>query len=209
MPTEERFKGNVIISSVNGVDGRPVSAGYVLVGGRSSRMGRDKALLPFRGGVLVSAIADAVSEAAGTCTLVGDPERYSGLAYRVLPDLYPGEGPLGGIVTALRDSTADWNLIVACDMPALDGSFLARIRDEAIRAGADVLLPAGPGGRPEPLCSVYHRRVLGHVEGAFARGVRKISEAVAGLRLTVFPIAEVARFQNVNTPEDWSRHAPN
>ena len=172
-------------------------------------MGRDKALLPFRGGFLVSAIADAVREAAGACTLVGNPERYGGLAYRVIPDLYPGEGPLGGILTALRDSTVDWNLIVACDMPALDGAFLARLCEEAMRAGTDILSPAGPGGRPEPLCSVYRRRVLGHLESAFARGVRKISEAVAGVPLTVLPIAEAARFQNVNTPEDWSRHAPN
>ena len=53
-------------------------------------MGRDKALLPFRGGALAQSVAQAVSEAAGSATLVGDPARYSGLGYPVIPDLYPG-----------------------------------------------------------------------------------------------------------------------
>ena len=74
------------------------------MGGRSSRMGRDKALLPFRGGALAQSVARAVSATAGSVTLVGDPERYGGLGYAVIADIYPGEGPLGGILTALGNT---------------------------------------------------------------------------------------------------------
>src|SRR6058998_1400393 len=94
-------------------------AGFVLVGGRSSRMGRDKACLPLQGRTLLEHVAAAVAAAAGSVTLVGSPERYQNLGFRVIADSLPGCGPLGGIHTALGASPADWNLIVACDMPGI------------------------------------------------------------------------------------------
>jgi molybdenum cofactor guanylyltransferase len=170
-------------------------------------MGQDKAMLPFRGGALAQAVAHAVSEAAGSATLVGDPVRYAGLGYPVIPDLYPGEGPLGGILTALRNTSADWNLITACDMPQLDADLLRALLKTATESGADSLLPVGPDGRPEPLCALYHRRCLEPLETAFAAGVRKVTGALESVRAVRLPMAEVSLFQNVNTPEEWAGHA--
>src|SRR5438552_7752315 len=104
-------------------------------------MGRDKASLPFDGGTLAGAVARTVEAAAGSAILVGNPG-LGGIA-----DLYPGEGPLGGILTALHHTTAEWNLIVACDMPELTSSFLRDLLARAETAACDVLLPCGPGGR--------------------------------------------------------------
>jgi molybdopterin-guanine dinucleotide biosynthesis protein A len=182
-----------------------------LVGGRSSRMGRDKALLPFRGGALAQSVARVVCEAAGSATLIGDPGRYSALGYAVIPDLYPGEGPLGGILTALSNSAnqnlAEWNLIVACDMPQLDVEMLRGLIRIASGCEADALLPVGPAGRPEPLCALYHRRCLAAFEGIFATGIRKVTTALETVRTMRLPVAEVSCFQNVNTPEEWAGHA--
>lgn len=177
----------------------------MLVGGRSFRMGRDKALLPFRGTSMAQWVAREVVHAAGSAFLIGDPGRYGALGYPVVPDGWPGEGPLGGILTALRHTTAPWNLIVACDMPGLTRAFLRSLLAAAERNGATTL-PVGPSGDLEPLCAVWRRDSLAAVETAFSAGVRKVAEALEGFRLAVYPVAEVEFFQNVNTPEDLAAH---
>lgn len=183
-------------------------AGYVLVGGKSSRMGSDKALLPAPGGTLAQYVAGIVARAADSAVLVGSPDRYGELGFPVIPDLYPGEGPLGGILTALAHTSADWNLLTACDMPGLTEDFLRRLFDSAAEAEADVLLPVGPSGRLEVLCGIYRQCVLPSLQAAFASGVRKVSLAcrAPGLRLAPLEVSEVSIFQNVNTPEEWAAH---
>src|SRR4051794_40528817 len=164
-------------------------------------MGRDKATLPWDGGTLAGAVARAVEAAAGSAILVGNSELGG------IPDLYPGEGPLGGILTALGHTAAEWNLIVACDMPEITPTFLRGLLDHAQQVNCDVLLPCGPGGRPEPLCAVYRRGVREAVERRFAEGVRKVTTALEGLAVVRLDVAEALPFQNVNTPEEWAVYA--
>jgi molybdopterin-guanine dinucleotide biosynthesis protein A len=169
-------------------------------------MGCDKALLPFRGASLAQWIAREVARAAGGAFLIGDPERYGGLGYPVIADSFPGDGPLGGILTALSHTNAEWNLVVACDMPGLTVGFLQDLL-AAAEVNGSTTIPMGPAGRLEPLCAVWRRDAMGPLDTAFSGGVRKVAAALEGLRLSVYPVAEVAHFQNVNTPEDWNTHA--
>lgn len=171
-------------------------------------MGRDKALLPFRGAPLAEFVAGTVEAAASSAVLVGDPAIYPQIHYPVIADLYPGEGPLGGILTALRHTAADWNLVVACDMPGLSAEALTSLLEAAGRSARAALVPVGPSGQPEPLCAVYHRRALPVLEAAFAAGERKVMGALAGLPAETWPVTEVSIFQNVNTPEDWAGYVP-
>jgi molybdopterin-guanine dinucleotide biosynthesis protein A len=170
-------------------------------------MGRDKALLPFHGRPLAVSVADALREAAGNAILVGNTDLSAVTGLPAIPDLFPGEGPLGGILTALRSTTADWNLVCACDMPELTAAFLSRLFEAAEACDADLLLPVSPAGRPEPLCAVWHRRALDRLSDVFNAGTRRVSEAAAALRTVRYRVDEVAPFQNVNTPEDWSGYA--
>ena len=181
-------------------------AGFVLVGGASSRMGRDKAHLPIGGGTLLERIACAVSAAAGSVTLVGAPERYAGLGFLLLADTRQGAGPLAGIHTALSASAAAWNLIVACDMPGISAPFLSSLLEAAQASEADCLLPSGPSGLLEPLCAVYHARCAPAIAAALDRGVRKVTDGLAGLRIATLSVAESGWFRNVNTPEEWAQY---
>lgn len=174
----------------------------MLAGGRSSRMGIDKASMIFRGRPLALSVADRVREVCGNATLVADPARYAALGLPVIADNFPGEGPLSGIEAALAATSADWNLIVACDMPALNRQIL-----ESLFAGdADCTLPAGPGGKVEPLCAVYHRRCLSAIREAIGAGKRKVAAALPPERLRYVQVADTAPFANLNTPEDLREH---
>ena len=90
-------------------------------------MGRNKALLPYHGRTLSETVAEMLWMIAGQATLVGASQDRAWVRFGFVSDLYPGEGPLGGILTALGHSSADWNLIAACDMPGLRADFLRQL----------------------------------------------------------------------------------
>jgi molybdopterin-guanine dinucleotide biosynthesis protein A len=178
-------------------------AGFVLVGGRSSRMGRDKATLPLAGGTLAGSIAARVAEAALTVTLVGSPQLYGALGYRVIPDLIPGSGPLGAVYTALQDTAADWNLIVACDMPDVTVALFEDLFAVAERSGADCVAP-GRADSLHPLCAVYHRRCAPKAADAIHRNFLKMHDFVSNLQTMIWPLKNWAPLSNINTIEEWS-----
>ena len=167
-------------------------------------MGRDKALLPYRGTTLVEHVAAAVREAAGNVALIGAPDRYRGLGYPVYGDRFPGCGPLGGIYTALSISASDWNLVVACDMPGIAAGMLRKLLESACESERDCVMAIGPGGEPEPLCAVYHRRSLAMLEEAIRAGRFRLRDLARELGAVTWS-AEPALLANVNTPEEWAR----
>jgi molybdopterin-guanine dinucleotide biosynthesis protein A len=178
-------------------------SGFVLAGGGSSRMGRDKALLPYRGTTLVQHLAQLVQEAAGTVALIGEPVRYSSLGYPVYPDKFPGCGPLGGIYTALSISAADWNLIVACDMPGISADVLRTLLGSAAGPGQSCVIATGPTGAPEPLCAVYHRCCLPVLRRAIKEKRFKMRDLVMELEPTA-RLVDASALANVNTPAEWA-----
>ena len=101
------------------------ASGFVLAGGGKHAHGPDKALLPYRGTTLVEHVARNCARSAGSVTLIGDPVRLAHLGLPVIADNFPGCGPASGIYTALSITSTDWNLIVACDMPAISAASCA------------------------------------------------------------------------------------
>jgi molybdopterin-guanine dinucleotide biosynthesis protein A len=143
-------------------------AGFVLAGGASRRMGRDKALLAMDGARMVERIAARVRAPAGNLMLLGSPEKYGHLGFPVIADEIENCGPLGGLYTALRRGIADWNLLVACDMPHVTETLLSPMLEAAKAPDPDCLVPK-IDGKIDPLCAVYHRRLVDVTESAIHR----------------------------------------
>ena len=114
-------------------------------------MGRDKALLPYRGVTLAAHIASMrCRKWLGSATWLASPDLYGHLGIPMIADLYPGEGPLGGLLTVLKNSQADWNLVLACDLPSLTVPFLESLLAELRGiAQATAWSAVSPGGRLE------------------------------------------------------------
>ncbi len=179
------------------------ASGFVLAGGGSTRMGRNKALLPFRGITLVEHVAGIVRQAAGSATLIGDPAQLGHLGLPVVPDILPGFGPVSGIRTALSISSSDWNLIAGCDMPGLTPEILIRLLGRAAPASPNCIAAAGANGEPEPLCAIYHRRCLPFLARAMQEKRLKMKDLLTELGVELLPV-DPAVVANVNPPAEWA-----
>jgi molybdenum cofactor guanylyltransferase len=180
-------------------------SGFVLAGGQSQRMGRDKGLLPYHGTALVAHLAGIVQLALGagaSVSIIGEEERYRGLGYPAHADVVARSGPLGGVVTALKWTQSDWNLVVACDMPRLSETSLRSLVEVASGSRGVCVAASGPGGEMEPLCAVYHRRCLPTLEQALAERRLKMMDLLAELGAEPVPFPR-EMLANVNTPEQW------
>ena len=176
--------------------------GFVLTGGASRRMGADKALLPWRGGTLLDWVARQVLEATGSVTLVGAPGRYAARGYEAIGEQHAGAGPLSGLEAALRQSASDLNLIVACDMPLVSAAALLSLCTAALESGADVCA-AATAGVAEPLCAVYHRRLLGTIETALKEGRLSVRQLLAQWKVRLWEPPDPGWTANINQPGEW------
>ena len=182
---------------------RPFAAA-VLTGGRSRRMGRDKALVLVDAQPMAARAAQAlrVAGAEPVVAVGGDAAALSAIGLDVVPDLHPGEGPLGGLLTAFEALAAqELVAVVATDLPAVTPEVLATLvdgigDDDAVFAAA---------ARLEPLCGVWKvatcRPVLSR---AFADGERAVHRAIAPLAHHTVAVP-AALLRNVNEPDDLAR----
>ncbi|MFZ3333657.1 MAG: molybdenum cofactor guanylyltransferase [Candidatus Acidiferrales bacterium] len=184
-------------------------AGFVLSGGESSRMGVDKGLLEIDGVAVILRTARLVEMVAGPACVVGGVEMYRGSGLRAIADDWPGAGPLGGIVTALRASEAEWNLIVACDLPYLTRLWLEFLVERARASAADAVVPINVRGA-EPLCAMYRTRCEAALRATLDEGTRKVTDGLTRVRVEYLEPAEWKcfdseglLFKNMNTPADY------
>ncbi len=188
----------------------PDVSAFILAGGRSSRMGSDKALLRFEDQALLQHMLHTAAGALGNARIVGPKTAY-GQFGAVIEDIYPGCGPLGGIHAALSETKTELNLMLSVDMPLMSPQFLKWLAEQAGTAQEMIVVPDAAGGR-QPLCAIYRRGALGAVEEALKKGDYKIARLFAQVPTRVVKESEIVAagfsaiiFQNVNTPEEYLR----
>jgi len=185
----------------------------ILAGGKSQRMGKDKAFIRFHGETLVSRILDRLEGLAEEVIVIAprSPENLP-RGVQFAPDLLPGRGPLGGLYTALSVASHQIIAVVACDMPFVNAKLLAYQRDILLSEDLDVVVPSSEKGL-EPLHAIYRKN-------SCLPRVRKTLEAGKGQLISWFPSVKVhilapeesntydrrgLIFLNVNTPEELSK----
>lgn len=192
------------------------ACGVVLAGGRSTRMGRDKASLPWGGATMLDAVVRTLREALPHVIVVaaaGQDLPAVGADVAVVRDAEPGQGPLRGLATGLAAAQAaghDWAFVSATDTPLLSSEVVRALlaqHHDALASGLvfDVVL-ATADGRDQPLAAVYRTALASDMALELAAGMRRVQEFLAGRpvrRLAVPP----RPLLNVNTPGDLSRAA--
>jgi molybdopterin-guanine dinucleotide biosynthesis protein A len=172
---------------------KPVT-GFILAGGKSRRMGFDKASLDWGGQPLIDHMAQLISTVAAPVRIVGRQE---------LPDMIPETGPVGGILTALRASETEDSIVTAVDLPLLTPEFLSNLRGRlettrhrivACRIGSDY-----------PLCLGLRRSLLDDVEQAIRSGRYAVWTLIESCDAEIITDAPAEIFQNLNTLDDYHR----
>lgn len=191
--------------------------GYVQAGGGSTRFGSDKSLALLEGKTMLARTVDLVASVCPVTAIVALSSRYPGAPAPVVEDRWPGQGPLGGVLTALYDGplrvpTAapdSYALIVSCDMPFLTRDWLAFLCARALQRTAQVVVPQSGLGM-EPLCACWRLDAVGPLRAAFDSGVRKMTEAMKTLSVEVLDESVWKRFDthgrlfwNLNTAADY------
>jgi len=201
--------------------------GYVQAGGSSTRFGVDKALVELQGKSILDRTCALLTPICKTVRIIAPAQKYPQAPVPVVVDKWPGEGPLGGILTALyhaedmsralssapgiAEEAKTCCLIVSCDMPFLSREWLAFLCERAIRSKAEVVVPKSENGI-EPLCACWLAAAAPVIRKTFDGGVRKVTEAMKRLRMEVLDEAAWKRFDNhgrlfwnMNTPEDYEQ----
>jgi molybdopterin-guanine dinucleotide biosynthesis protein A len=181
---------------------------FILAGGKSTRMGRDKSFINFNGHTLLSHAIELAGSLTGLVQIVGSREKFAMFA-PVVEDIFPECGPLGGIHAALRSSQSELNLMLAVDMPFVSSAFLQYLVKQAQDAStAEVIVPRTEG-RWQPLCAVYRRSFADLAEKALHDGRNKIGALLEQVEVRCIEEKYLERsgfsvdiFRNLNTPEE-------
>jgi len=187
--------------------------GFILVGGASSRMGRDKSRLMLGSQTTVERIAEAMSEVATRIQLVGGHDDRN--RFESVPDMADSWGPLGGIQAALHATEAAWCMVIACDLPFVSGGLLRRLLE--LRSNKtedfDAVVPIQADEYPQPLCAVYQRLpCLDAADQSIGKGDHSPRALLDRVNTRYVPFARIADlsgasnfFFNINTPENYER----
>lgn len=176
---------------------------YILAGGKSSRMGRDKGLLPIAGEPMVARIMRQIKPLVAQVVIVTNNADYEQFGCAVIRDEVQAAGPMGGIYTALQHSNTEQNFIISCDMPLITTNAVRYFMTQ-ISIDTDVSV-AVENGKMHPLFGIYARSCASLFLQRIQNGQLKLRDAIAQLRQEPIDMSLWAVFANINTPQEWEQ----
>ncbi len=193
-------------------------SGYILAGGKSRRMGKNKAFLSFGGETFAEHAISSLSTICENVKIVLNDSEQQSRFQKVLPevsiifDVFKNRGALGGIHTALTDCETEFAVILACDLPLVDSSVIEKLSEIAVNADEPVaaIVPKQKDGRLQPLCAIYRKSVcLAKLEELFEKNESvSVRDLIFGVSHRIVSIDELSEwediFLNVNEPKDFS-----
>jgi len=176
----------------------------ILAGGKSRRMGADKAFLPFKGKKLIEHVIDIATPHVSEILISANSSEYTKFGFQTVPDEIPGCGPLGGIYSSLKKSKFEWNLVLSCDTPFVSNGLLSKLI--ARNKNCDCIVPLH-NEKKEPLVALYHKRCLAAIQENLESGNYKMHFLFEKLNCCFVDVFELVEenpqlFHNINSSED-------
>lgn len=188
--------------------------GFVTAGGRSSRMGKDKAWLKIAGRPMIEHVIAALQPVTTSVSIIANDSEYARLGFPVLPDSHSGIGPLEAIRISLLNANSSRALLVGCDLPFVTSELFKFL--VSLDGPYEAVVPMSANQKLEPLCAIYCSSSLNTVETLIASGERKISLLYDRIPTRFVRFEELQHlagsdlfFNNVNTPGDYARAIEN
>lgn len=185
---------------------------FILAGGQSRRMGRDKSQLTLENQTFTDRIGQTLLEIADSVTIVGSSRTNS--RYASVPDVYPAWGALGGLHAALAACRSEWAIVVACDLPFVTTELFHYLA--SLRHDYDAVVPLQSDGRPQPLSSLYRiEPCLQRATELIEAGKRRPLDLLELVNTRWVPFTDLTNldqaekfFVNINTPDDYDAVSP-
>jgi molybdenum cofactor guanylyltransferase len=180
-------------------------SGFVLAGGKSRRMGTDKALLVLQGKSLLEHMIGLIKPLCNKVSISGQNLDYRGFGVEMIPDIYSDCGPIAGIFSALTYSVSDWNLLVSVDVPYVNEELFLSLISNIGEYGC--IIPKHVSG-VEPLIGLYHRRTLPVIEEMINFGDYRLTNLLSKLNTHYLDCNGLIKkyprlFMNINRMEDY------
>lgn len=179
----------------------------ILAGGKSSRMGKDKALLEFDGTNFIEKIAGELSFFEEKLIARGNNSSVTRLqkeSWKIIPDIYPEHGPMGGIHAALKECEAEQLFCVSCDMPFITGE-LAKWLCSRMEDGIDAVIAVTSDGKYHPLCGIYRKELCEIFETHLKQDKNRLMTVLGTCNVSYVQLDEniSKQLMNINTKSDY------
>jgi len=187
------MQGFLFLSMMNKI------TGIVIAGGKSTRMKHNKALIVYNKIRLIDN-AIAIIDPFVSNLLVSSNEFIPAINYRIIKDEISNIGPIGGLLSCLKYSENELNIIIPCDTPHVSPHIYSLLIEKS--ENVDAVIPQLPNGKLEPLVACYKKSIIPVIEELINRGDYKLVNLFSKIKVKYLQIEDVLQFKNINTPED-------